>query len=234
MEELINKYFCEKGIALSDKQVKSFVVYSQILLEWNREFNLTRITDPKEIVIKHFLDSVLPYEIFDKNSSVLDVGTGAGFPAIPLAILNPSMQFTLVDSLLKRINFVNEVIKTLELKNATAIHSRVEVIVHDKNYRNQYNYTICRAVAKLPTLCELCLPFLKMGGKMIVYKSKEVESEIIASTNALALCGGVYREQKSYELPEYMGKREIVIIEKINDTPIRYPRGSNKPTKTPL
>lgn len=217
---------------LSDNKKLLFNNYCQYLIEKNKEFNLTAITEIDEIWVKHFLDSILPLNEIKDNSKILDVGTGAGFPGVPLKIMNDSLNVTLLDSLNKRINFLNELIEKLGLKNIKTIHSRAEDYV--KVSRETFDYVVSRAVAKLPTLLEYCLPYVKVGGYFIAYKSVNTDEEIEISKNALKILGGQIDKEKSRTINLEDNTRTLIFIKKIRNTPIKYPRGQNKPKNTPL
>ncbi len=217
---------------LSDNKKLLFDNYCQYLIEKNKEFNLTAITEIDEIWVKHFLDSILPLNEIKDNSKILDVGTGAGFPGVPLKIMNDSLNVTLLDSLNKRINFLNELIEKLRLKNIRTIHSRAEDYV--KVSRETFDYVVSRAVAKLPTLLEYCLPYVKVGGYFIAYKSVNTDEEIEMSKNALKILGGQIDKEKTRTINLEDNIRTLVFIKKIRNTPNKYPRGQNKPKNTPL
>lgn len=208
--------------------VESFTLYRNLLIEWNKKFNLTAITDPQEIEIKHFIDSLCGFNFIE--GSVLDIGTGAGFPSIPLKIVLPEHNFMLVDSLNKRVNFLNEVICALDLKRIKAVHSRAEDLPKDK----KYDTAVARAVAPLNVLCEYILPFVKIGGKMIAYKSFDIEDEINLSKPAIKILGA--KIEKVEEIPLFGTDiiRKLVIIRKETASPLIYPRVKNQPKTHPL
>lgn len=223
-------------IELSGEQIKSFYIYMQLLIEWNEKINLTAITKPEEIILKHFVDSILVLNNIDINNgaSLIDVGTGAGFPGIPLKIVRPDLQITLVDSLNKRILFLNEVIDKLNLKNIKSIHGRAEEIGRNKEYREKFDYTVSRAVANLSVLLEYMLPLTKIEGKVICMKGSNIEEEFQNSKNAIKTLGGKFVEIRKYNLPKTDIKRNIVIIEKNTITPNKYPRKPGTPVKNPI
>lgn len=231
-KEFIIKEFEKTNIPIDKDQAGLFLTYMNFLLEENNKYNLTAIIKPEEIVLKHFIDSCLAIQYIDKGSSVIDIGAGAGFPSIPLAILRKDCKFTLVDSLRKRTDFLNELIKRLNLDNCEVVWSRGEDLAINPRYREQFNYCVARAVAQLNTLTEYCLPFVKIGGKMIAYKSKEVENELNQAQNAINVLGGRLKSIKKLSLEEM--DRNLVIIEKISKTPGKYPRKQNKPKANPL
>ena len=219
---------------LNDKQLQNFYQYMKLLIEWNKKMNLTAITEENEIISKHFIDSlsIIPY--INDNSNVIDIGTGAGFPGIPIKIFNNILNITLLDSLNKRINFLNEVIEVLQLNNIRTIHSRVEDVANNKEYREKYDIATSRAVASLNVLLEYMLPLVKVGGKCICMKGSNVEQEIEESNNALNILGGKIVDIVNLTLPNTDNKRNIIIIEKIKNTPNKYPRKAGIPGKNPI
>lgn len=219
---------------LSLQQCEKFYDYMNLLLKWNEKINLTAITDPKEIIIKHFIDSIIIKKHIKENSKLVDIGTGAGFPGIPLKIADDTIKVTLVDSLNKRIKFLADVINKLELKNIDAIHARAEEIGQNKKYREQYDIVTSRAVAKLNILAEYMMPLVKTGGQCICMKGPEVEEEIESSKNAIHILGGEIQKIESFVIPNTDIKRTIIIINKITQTPSKYPRKAGTPSKTPL
>lgn len=223
------KQFCK-----NKKQEENFNKYMDLLLEWNEKINLTAITDKDEIILKHFIDSLTIEKYIKDNDKVIDLGTGAGFPGIPLKIKNESIDITLVDSLNKRVNFLNEVIKELNLKNITAIHSRIEDLAHDKNYREKYDVVTSRAVANMSTLVEYMLPFAKIGGICICMKGPNVDEELENAKGAIKKLGGKIEKVESLTLPDSDIERNIVIIKKISQTDKKYPRKAGTPSKDPL
>ena len=222
-------------IDISNQQLEQFDIYYEMLIERNKVMNLTAITEKREVIIKHFLDSIaiLRYADF-KSDKVLDIGTGAGFPGIPLKIVRPDIELTLLDSLNKRINFLNDVIAELKLEKVNTIHGRAEDYARDKEYRNQFDYVVSRAVANLSTLTEYCLPYVKMGGYFISYKSGNINEELENSKNAIFLCGGKCEKVQDFMLPESDMERTFVYINKVKNTPKQYPRKSGTPSKNPL
>jgi 16S rRNA (guanine527-N7)-methyltransferase len=230
---------CEElGIVLTEKQKEQFFKYFQLLTEWNQVMNLTAITEMPEVVTKHFLDSLLVVKVFDgirtEAYSCIDVGTGAGFPGIPLKIAFPQLQIMLLDSLNKRVGFLNTVIQELGLTGVTAVHGRAEDFGRNKEYREQFDLCVSRAVANLSTLSEYCLPFVKAGGEFLPYKSGKVEEEAREAESAVKKLGGSMRETKTLVLPGTDVDRTFVPIDKINVTPKKYPRKAGMPGKEPL
>lgn len=237
MEEKIiymSNRFENAEFTFSDLQKRQFYTFYEMLIEKNKVMNLTGITEFEEVVEKHFLDSIYLNRVIDfsKPLRILDLGTGAGFPGIPLKIAFPEMEITLVDSLNKRILFLEEVIKKLGLKSITAVHARAEELARDKSYREKFDLCVSRAVANLSTLEEYCIPFIHIGGKFVSYKSGEVEEEVKESKKACFLLGGELKEVYKFELEE--SKRSFVIVEKVKTTPKTYPRKAGTPSKTPL
>ena len=226
----------ELNISLDKRQMCQFLQYYELLVEWNSFMNLTAITDYDEVIKKHFVDSLSLVKAIDltKEIKVIDIGTGAGFPGIPLKIAFPNLKITLLDSLNKRIKFLNEVIDKLELKDISAIHGRAEDYAKDKNYRQSYDLCVSRAVANLSTLSEYCLPYVKTGGKFISYKSEKITDEMNAAKNAIKILGGNVSGQVEFVLPDSDIYRNLFIIDKIKDTPIKYPRKAGTPSKEPL
>ena len=222
------------GIEASDKMLADFQKYKEILVEWNQKMNLTGIEDEKEVFIKHFLDSVSAVtKGYIKNGmSLIDVGTGAGFPGIPLAIMNESLKITLVDSLNKRLIFLQEVINELNLKNIQAVHGRAEEYIREK--REHYDIATSRAVAKLNVLLEYMIPFVKVGGRCICMKSFEIDEELKDAEKAIEILGGKIEKVDEITLPNTDIQRKIVVIKKIKSTPNKYPRKAGMPLKEPI
>lgn len=223
-------------IPFSGLQQEQLSIYYEMLVEKNKVMNLTAITEFKDVLEKHFLDSIAVacYVNLTDQLSLIDLGTGAGFPGMPLKIMFPNLKFTLADSLNKRIVFLNEVINELKLEGITTIHGRAEDLASDKNYRERYDYCVSRAVANLSTLSEYCLPFVKVGGTFISYKSGEIEEELSAAKKAIFLLGGQMRKVIPFQLEGTDISRSFVMIEKVKKTPRAYPRKSGIPSKKPL
>ena len=228
----------EWNIVLSEDQLILFDKYKDLLLEWNEKINLTAITDIDEIYKKHFLDSLSLVKCIDNLSeekySILDMGTGAGFPGIPLKIVFPDLNITLADSLNKRIDFLNLVIDELKLDGINAIHARAEDLAHDNQYREQYNIVVSRAVANLSVLSEYCLPFVQVDGVFVSYKSGNSSEEISSSKNAIGMLGGKLINTFDFCLPNSDYSRSNVYIKKIKSTEERFPRKAGTPSKKPL
>lgn len=237
MEEFkvkMERYAKQIGIVLDKKQIEQFYQYMKLLLSWNEKMNLTAITKPEEIIVKHFIDSITIAKYIDRNKNLIDIGTGAGFPGIPLKIIRPDIQITLLDSLAKRVQFLEEVIKQLELEKIEAIHFRVEEFGKDKKYREQFDYATSRAVANLSTLSEYLLPLVKIDGKCICMKGSTVKEEIEQSQKAITLLGGKVEEIEGFKLPESDIDRHVILLRKSKITPAKYPRKPGTPSKEPI
>ena len=226
----------ELGIELTEKQIEQFQKFYEYLVEKNKVMNLTAITESEEVQVKHFLDSVAAVKAFDFNKAgrVLDLGTGAGFPGVPLKIVFPDMDLVLMDSLNKRVKFLEEVIEMCGLEKVTAVHGRAEEMARNKLYREQFDTCLSRAVANLSTLSEYCIPFVKKGGRFISYKSINIDMELKDAERALKLLGGKAKEPVNYHVPESDFDRTVIVIEKVNATPKVYPRKAGTPSKDPL
>lgn len=234
--ERLKKKAGELGISLSDKQLMQFQMYYDMLIEKNKVMNLTAITEWEEVVDKHFIDSISLVKAADLTSGkkILDLGCGAGFPGIPLKIVFPKLSIVLLDSLNKRILFLNEVIEKLELEDIKALHGRAEDYAKKPEYREQFDYCVSRAVANLVTLSEYCIPYVKEGGAFISYKSGKVKEELKEIKKALFLLGGSLENVVSFYLPETEIERNFVVIQKVKKTPKKYPRKAGLPGKEPL
>jgi len=232
--EQIQKVANSNQIKLNDKQAELFYKYMEILLDWNEKINLTAITKPEEIILKHFIDSITILPYLNETDKIIDVGTGAGFPGIPLKIMKENTEIVLMDSLNKRIKFLNEVIEQLELKNITTIHSRAEELAKNKNQREKYGIATSRAVAKLNTLLEYMLPFVKIGGKCICMKSNNIEEELEEAKKAIKVLGGEIEKVEQISIANTDIIRKIVIIKKVRSTPKEFPRKAGTPAKNPI
>ena len=229
------KYYGDKiELSFNEEQINRLYLYMNLLLEWNEKINLTAIVDPEEIILKHFIDSLTINKYINKNKKLVDVGTGAGFPGIPLGIYRDDLEITLVDSLNKRINFLNIVIEKLGLKNIKTIHSRVEEFGKNKKERESYDYATARAVANLSVLSEYLIPTVKVDGSCICMKGSNVEEELEQSKNAIKCLGGKIENVETFKLPENDINRNIIIIKKIKNTPAKFPRKPGTPAKEPI
>ena len=234
-KEILEKELGLIGETLSKEAIEKLYEYMYIVKEWNEKINLTAIIDEKEMIVKHFVDSLTIRKEISNEDYVLDLGTGAGFPGIPLKIANESARIVLMDSLNKRIQFLNnEVIKKLELNNIVAIHGRAEEMARQKPYREQFDVVTSRAVAALNVLMEYMLPFTKVGGKCICMKGPKLEEELEDAKNAIKLLGGRIEEVKSFEIGKEKNVRKIVIIRKEKSTPKTFPRKAGMPSKEPI
>ena len=228
LAELFEKY----GIKLSNKQKQQFDIFFSYLIEENQKYNLTAITDKNEVYVKHFLDSVLPYAEIPQNAKVIDIGTGAGFPGVPLKIIRPDIQLTLVDSLQKRVNFLQSLVTKLDLQNVKFFHSRAEDYIKTK--REFYDVAISRAVAQIPTLSEYLIPYVKVGGKVLMYKGINFEEEVKQGQKAISILGGKIEKILQYIIDEIDTQRTIIIVKKEKITNPLYPRGKNLPKTKPI
>lgn len=233
--ETIFKNLAQKiDIELSDEQINKFFVYKDLLKEWNQKINLTAIDDDMGIILKHFIDSLTIEKYVDDGTTLVDVGTGAGFPGIPIKIVNQSISVTLVDSLNKRINFLNEVIDKIDLKKIKCTHGRAEDVSRETLMRENFDYATARAVANLSTLAELCLPFVKIGGEFICMKGNNIKDELNEAQKSINVLGGEIISTEKIILPETDIERNIVIIKKVKSTPPKYPRKAGTPAKEPI
>ena len=221
-------------INITDAQIFKFYTYMNQLLEWNEKINLTAITTPKDVIIKHFIDSMTINKYIKPNTKLIDIGTGAGFPGVLIKIIRDDSNITLMDSLNKRINFLNEVIEKNELKNINTIHARAEELARNKQYREQYDIATSRAVAPLNVLLEYMLPFVKIGGYCICMKGSNIDSEITNSQKALKLLNGEIETIDTFNLPGTDYGRNIILIRKTGNTPTKYPRKAGTPAKEPI
>lgn len=224
------------SVSLTDEQIEQFIIYYEMLVEKNKVMNLTAITEFDEVLKKHFVDSLSLVKAYDmtQDISVIDIGTGAGFPGIPLKIAFPNMKITLLDSLNKRIGFLQEVIDTLELEGIEALHGRAEDYAKPGKLREQFDLCVSRAVANLSTLSEYCLPYVKVGGKFISYKSEKISEEMKEAEHAISVLGGKVENQVAFTLPDSDIYRNLFIITKCNETPRQYPRKAGTASKNPI
>ena len=235
MIDLLSDYCKKIELDITDTQLQQFDDYFRFLVEKNKVMNLTTIIEKEDVVLKHFIDSIyiMKYTDFDEKK-VIDIGTGAGFPGIPLAIMNPQTSFVLLDSLNKRINFLNEVCNLCNLSNVITIHGRAEEISRKEEYREKFDYVVSRAVANLTVLSEYCLPYVKTGGTFISYKSGTVQEEAEEAEKAINILGGQVKDITYFKLPDSEIDRSLVIINKKKSTPGKYPRKAGTPLKEPL
>lgn len=226
----------ELGVDISEESLEKLILFKDIMLEWNKRINLTTITEEKEIIIKHFLDSAtcLCTGYIKSGMSIIDVGSGAGFPGIPVKILKSGLKMTLLDSLNKRIIYLNEAVKALKLENTSAVHARAEEAGNSKTHREHYDIVLSRAVASMNVLCEYCLPFAKVGGFFLCQKGPDIRKEIGEAEKSIKIMGGAIKEIKQYKLPQSDIKHNIIVIEKISATPTKYPRKPGKPSASPI
>ncbi|HHW49476.1 MAG TPA: 16S rRNA (guanine(527)-N(7))-methyltransferase RsmG [Clostridiaceae bacterium] len=221
------------GITLDEEEVNTFFMYARLLKEWNKKINLTAIEEGRDIIIKHFIDSLSIVPFLKPYESLIDVGTGAGFPGIPVKIALENINVVLLDSLEKRINFLNTVISETGITGIKAIHGRAEDFGKDVSYREKFDVSVARAVANLPVLLEYCLPFVKVGGIFIAMKGSNLE-ELDSSRKALDVLGGEIEKVEQFSLPFDDIRRSVIIIKKLRHTPTKYPRKAGKPSKEPL
>ncbi|MDF2520302.1 MAG: methyltransferase GidB [Clostridia bacterium] len=233
---LLEKGLKELNIEADDEQVRKLEMFKDLMLDWNEKINLTAITDSDEVYIKHFLDSAtcLSTGYIKDSDSIIDVGTGAGFPGVPIKILRESIDITLLDSLNKRIKYLEDVVAKVNLKSVTLLHSRAEDAGLSKQHREKYDVALARAVASMNVLCEYCLPFVKAGGYFICQKGPSYKEELEAANKAIEILGGRLKEVKPYKLPYSDITHYIIIIEKMKATPTKYPRKAGKPSSDPI
>lgn len=233
-KEVMKSYSKKIDVMFNDEQLDKFYCYMNLLLEWNEKINLTAITNPEEVILKHFIDSLTINKYIEENKSVVDVGTGAGFPGIPLKIYRPDIEVTLVDSLNKRINFLDEVISSLKLDNICTVHSRIEDFGKNNKYREKFDYVTARAVANMSVLSEYLIPIAKVDGKCICMKGSNVDEELNNGKTAIGILGGKIENVDEFYLPDSDISRNIIVINKIKSTPNKYPRKAGVPSKEPL
>ena len=241
-QAMLIEYAAEYGICVTPTQAQRFAVYAELLVDWNQRINLTAITAPHEIVLKHFVDSLTALTVLPPRTgeplSLIDVGTGAGFPGVPLAILRDDIQLTLLDSLNKRLVFLRELCAAVEVP-VTLLHARAEEGGRKPELRERFDVATARAVAALPTLCEYCLPFVKVGGRFIAMKGPDGGAELQAAEKACRLLGAKCGEMRQIWLPNRpqaadVSERRLIVLEKVSPTPVKYPRQSAKIAKQPL
>lgn len=230
LKEKAEKY----GILLDERALERFDIYGKLLVEWNEKINLTAITEPEDIAIKHFLDCLTVFSKVDikQGARIIDVGTGAGFPGVVMLIARPDLKMTLLDSTNKRLNVIRDILEKLELE-AEIVHARAEEAGRSKLYREKFDFSTARAVSNLRDLSEYCLPFVKVGGSFISMKGAKAQEEIDGAKNAVKLLGGEIKEKITFDL-ENSGERSIVIVKKISSTPAKFPRASAKIANNPL
>lgn len=224
------------GLSLTEKQLEQFERYYELLVEWNQKMNLTAITEPREVAVKHMIDSLSAWnpQLFSPKASLVDVGTGAGFPGLPLKILYPELRLTLLDSLNKRVRYLQTVVDELELADVCCVHARAEEAARQKEYREQFNIAVSRAVARLPVLAEYCLPFVKPGGVFAALKGMQYEQEAKEAKAALGMLSGKVIAIRPVQLPGLEDKRAVIYIKKIGKISAIYPRKAGTPEKNPL
>lgn len=236
--ELFEKDLKQLHLELSKKQILQFISYYELLIDWNSRMNLTAITEFEDVLKKHFIDSLslisAVSDLAQKQYDLIDVGTGAGFPGIPLKIAFPNLKITLLDSLNKRIQFLNEVICKLELQDIEAVHGRAEDFAKPDQFRERFDLCVSRAVANLATLSEYCIPFVKSGGFFISYKSEKVNVELEEAKKAISVLGGSFQKNIEFLLPHSDITRNFIVIQKKNKTPLKYPRKAGLPSKEPI
>lgn len=237
LKSFSNKIKEEMGylnININEYQILQLYNYMNLLIKWNEKINLTAITEPDDIILKHFIDSITINCFIEKNSKIIDVGTGAGFPGVPIKVIRDDVEMVLMDSLNKRILFLEEVINDLKLEKIVAIHNRAEDMGKNKEYRQEFDYATSRAVAPLNYLLEYMIPFIKVGGYCICMKGCNIEEELDEAQNAIFKLGGKLEKIEKIKLPQTEIERNIIIIKKVKDTPGQYPRKAGIPKKQPI
>ena len=235
-QDAFMKALKHKNIEINDDQLKQFNQYFELLVEWNEKINLTAITDKEEVYLKHFYDSIMPLWLFDipEAAKLVDVGAGAGFPSIPMKIIRPDLEITIIDSLNKRITFLDNLVNDLNLDKVSNVHARAEEAGQDPQYREQYDIATARAVASLNVLTELCIPLVKKGGYFLALKSQRAETEVEEAQAAIKVLGAKYEGQETETLPIEGSERTLVRIRKTLNTPKKFPRKPGKPNKQPI
>lgn len=232
----LEKALQQLQIDCSPRMLAQFAAYMEGILAWNEKVNLTRITDHDEFIVKHFIDSVIcgGFEEFRQAERIVDVGTGGGFPGVPLAILSPDKHYTLIDSLQKRLKIIDELCAQAEIRNVVTLHGRAEDLASDPRYRQQFDLCVSRAVANTAVLAEYCLPFIRTDGYLLAYKGPDAEAEAKEAEKAIRILGGRLEDIRSCNLAAYGLDHNILVIRKIKDTPQKYPRKAGTPSKEPL
>lgn len=232
----LKKALDELNISYTEKQIQQFASYMDGVLEWNEKVNLTAITEHEEFIAKHFVDSVLcaDFDEFKNAKTVIDVGTGGGFPGVPLAIMAPDKKFVLMDSLNKRLKIIDELTAEAGIMNTQTVHARAEELARNKNHREKYDVCVSRAVANLTTLSEYCLPFIKVGGYLLAYKGPDADQEIKDAAKAISILGGKLEKVEKSGLESFGLDHRILFIKKVKNTPAKYPRKAGTPSKEPL
>ncbi|OYR98341.1 16S rRNA (guanine(527)-N(7))-methyltransferase RsmG [Lactobacillus taiwanensis] len=236
--EIFAKELAKYGFELSDNQKGQFATYYNKLIEFNKKVNLTRITDEDEVYLKHFFDSITPLlefpDLFKGEKTLCDVGAGAGFPSLPIKILCPNLRITIVDSLGKRLKFLDELVNDLDLDEVTLVHSRAEDAGHNKNLREKFDLVTGRAVARMSVLSEYCLPLTKVNGDLVALKGPKAQDELAEAKHAIEVLGGEVEDVKELTLPDTDDERTLIIVKKVKTTPKKYPRQAGTPNKKPL
>ncbi|WP_347283920.1 16S rRNA (guanine(527)-N(7))-methyltransferase RsmG [Lactobacillus taiwanensis] len=236
--EIFAKELAKYGFELSDNQKGQFATYYNKLIEFNKKVNLTRITDEDEVYLKHFFDSITPLlefpDLFKGEKTLCDVGAGAGFPSLPIKILCPNLRITIVDSLGKRLKFLDELVNDLDLDEVTLVHSRAEDAGQNKNLREKFDLVTGRAVARMSVLSEYCLPLTKVNGDLVALKGPRAQDELAEAKHAIEVLGGEVEDVKELTLPDTDDERTLIIVKKVKTTPKKYPRQAGTPNKKPL
>ncbi len=232
--KIFNNYLEKLNLTLTEEQIEKFYNYMNLLIEWNKKINLTAIVEPKDIILKHFIDSLTIEKYIKKGENIIDVGTGAGFPGIPLKIAREDLKITLADSLNKRINFLNEVINKLNLKDIETIHTRAEELGKNKKYREKFDIATSRAVANMSTLSEYLIPFVKVKGRCICMKSSDIDTELENAKKAINILGCKIESKDKFDLPNSDLGRSVIILRKVKNTPSKFPRKAGTPAKEPI